>query len=120
MKLDLEVQGPNLVAHVSGDLDVMTAEAFRRQVDLALSRYRPRHLYVDMAGVTFVDSSGLGAILGRYKRVRQMGGRMVLKNPPAAIQPVLELAGLFRLMEVVQEMDPARSGGGSTARRQEE
>lgn len=115
MKLDLEVHGPNLVARLSGDLDVMSAETFRRQVDLALGRHRSRNLYVDLADVTFVDSSGLGAILGRYKRMRQGGGRMVLVNPPPAIRPVLELAGLFRLMDVIEDGHSVPTGGGVPA-----
>lgn len=101
VQLEISVQGTSLVVRITGELDVLTAEQFRRQVEAALERHRARNLYLNLSGVTFIDSSGLGAILGRYKRVRQAGGRMALVSPTRAIRPVLEMAGLYRLMEVL-------------------
>lgn len=101
-KLHVEwaVHGPNLVVRVKGDLDLMTAEPFRRTLDETLARTRVRNLYINLSGVTFLDSSGLGVLLGRYKRLRAAGGRMGLVAPSPAVQQVIDLAGLHKFMEI--------------------
>lgn len=110
LELDCTAQGATLVVTVRGELDLVTAETFRQQVDAALDRTRARSLHLHLARVTFMDSSGLGAILGRYRRLRQSGGRMVLISPSPAIRPVVELAGLHKLMEI-HESEAAGTAG---------
>lgn len=100
MELDIEVRGNDLVVRVAGELDLQAAGEFRRRIEAELDRAQIRTVYVDLARVTFIDSSGLGALLGRWRRIRQEGGRMVLVAPAPAVRPVLELAGIYRLMEV--------------------
>lgn len=110
VELEMAVQGSSLRVWVAGDLDEATADRFRTEVEAALDRSRSRDLYLDLSAVTFIDSSGLGAIIGRYKRVRRAGGRTVLVNPGPGALKVLELAGLVKLMEVVRS-DPDQAVG---------
>ncbi|MGE5541800.1 MAG: anti-sigma F factor antagonist [Bacillota bacterium] len=96
--METEIVGSVLVVRVDGELDLSTAPQFRAGVEHALDRTMARDLVVNMRSVHFVDSSGLGAILGRYRRVSQAGGRMALCGVMGRVKPVLELSGLKRIM----------------------
>lgn len=97
--MELRLEGDSLVVRVSGELDLVAASEFRRRVDEALDRRRIRNLYVNLEAATFLDSSFLGALLGRYRRMHQSGGRVGLIRPPAALRPTLEISGLFKAMQ---------------------
>ncbi|HHY47405.1 MAG TPA: anti-sigma factor antagonist [Firmicutes bacterium] len=123
MRVDIEPLGDILLARVSGELDLRTAPEFRDTVDGALERdYRDINLLLlSMAGVTFLDSSGLGAVLGRYRRLSQRGGRVVVCSLPHQISKVFELAGLFKLIDAFDtEADAiaALRGGGAGCQQQ--
>jgi len=98
LKMVTESVGGVLVVRVDGELDLSTAPEFRAGVEHALDRTMARDLIVNMRSVDFVDSSGLGAILGRYRRVSQAGGRMALCCVMGRVKPVLELSGVRRIM----------------------
>lgn len=110
VELETRVQGDTLYVRVRGDLDLMTAGTFREEVEAELERTGVSRLVLNLAGLKFIDSSGLGAILGRFRRLQHRGGRLVLEDPPPAIRPVLEMAGFYRLMEV-RESGPGRTAG---------
>ncbi len=99
LRIQTERIGEILLARVEGELDLSTAGAFRVAIDEALEgRDGPRHLVLSLAKLSFVDSSGLGAILGRYRRISERGGKMVAANVPANIARLLSLSGLQRII----------------------
>jgi len=113
MELTTEKVGECLVVHVSGELDLATAPEFRSRIDADLDRYRCRDLVVDFAEVGFVDSSGLGAVLGRFRRVKEMGGRLAVCRPVPHVHRLLELAGVLRLIRVYDTVQEALAALGS-------
>jgi len=98
--------GNALVVQVSGEFDMVVADAFRERVDQYLETGRTKNLILDFRGVSFIDSSGLGAILGRYKKICRVNGRMAVvgANPP--VKKVLEISGI---MKVVSFFDDEKS-----------
>lgn len=98
MDLKSEKSGKALVVRVEGELDLSTAAEFRVQVDADLDRLGARDLVLDFTRVTFVDSSGLGAILGRYKRVTEGGGRVALCGVSDHVRRLLEISGVMRVL----------------------
>ncbi|HEY3368196.1 MAG TPA: anti-sigma F factor antagonist [Symbiobacteriaceae bacterium] len=98
MAIEHELVGANLIVRLNGELDLVEAAAFKRLVDDLLDRRKVRNLYVNLAQVTFVDSSFLGALLGRYRRINTQGGRMGIIRTPGPVRPTLELSGVFRMM----------------------
>ncbi len=98
MKMEIDLVEGVLVVRIDGEIDLSTAPQFRAGVEHALDRTMARDLILNMKSVSFVDSSGLGAILGRYRRVSQAGGRMALCSVMGRVKPVLELSGLRRIM----------------------
>jgi len=90
--------GNTLVVRVSGEFDMVVADAFREKIDQHLETGETKNLILDLRGVSFIDSSGLGAILGRYKKICQLNGRMAVvgANPP--VKKVLEISGIMKVV----------------------
>jgi anti-anti-sigma factor len=100
MTLEIETarEGADTVVRPYGELDVRTVPALRLALDEAVAG-GGANLVVDLAAVSFIDSSGLGALLGRFRRM-PAGRRMVLRAPQAHVRALLSLAGVPSLMQV--------------------
>ncbi len=98
MHLDQQRVGRNLVVRVSGDLDVQSAEGFRRHVDEWFLAGDAARLVLNLAHVTFMDSTGLGAVLGRLRRVRAAGRQIALVPPPGVARALIDTAALGRAL----------------------
>lgn len=93
--------GDTLIVRLGGDLDLHTAPSFRRAVDEQLRNFPElKRVVVNMEGVHFIDSSGLGALYGRWKGLQARGGRLVAVGVRPRIRKLLELGGLLDLMDV--------------------
>lgn len=118
MQLEFEPRQDTLVVSVFGELDMLVADRFRAAVDARLEEGY-RNLVLDLSGVTFVDSSGLGVILGRFRRLNPAGGRMAIVGARPPVRRVLELSGLMRVMGIYRDRGqavaelagPAAAGG---------
>lgn len=99
------------VARLSGDLDVASSEPFRDALDREMSAQGLRDLCLNLSDVSFVDSSGVGMILGRYRRLRAMGGRMAIAGARPAVRAVLELAGVHRVVPLFESEPEALAAG---------
>jgi stage II sporulation protein AA (anti-sigma F factor antagonist) len=89
-----------LIVRVEGELDMHVADEFRHTVDDALASSGARNLLLNLKGVTFVDSSGLGVILGRYKKVAALGGKMNAANVRPQVARIFEFSGLPRIIRL--------------------
>lgn len=108
MRIETKRAGRTLVVRCEGELDLCAASQFRDAVEERLSTFENiSNLIVNLSGVNFVDSSGLGAILGRYKHIRQRGGEMGLAELQPAVQKTCELAGLFKIMKIHRSEEDA-------------
>ncbi|MEW6227711.1 MAG: anti-sigma factor antagonist [Bacillota bacterium] len=108
MRVDTRSIGSVLVVYVSGELDLNTAPVFRAAVEEQLDA-RPdlANIVLVLRDVTFIDSSGLGVILGRYKRLRAHGGKIVAVAPSLHVRKVFELSGLTNIIPVSETEDEA-------------
>ncbi len=84
--------GETLYAYLAGEIDHDAAQYLRLQIDDALAAHVPGVLVMDFGGVGFMDSSGVGLILGRQRRIRALGGRLKVQHAPQQLRRVLELA----------------------------
>ena len=82
---------------VRGEVDHHSAKGLREEIDHAMYLYRPETLALDLSGVDFMDSSGLGLILGRYTKLNVLGGKLVVARPTPEIRKLLQLAGADKL-----------------------
>jgi stage II sporulation protein AA (anti-sigma F factor antagonist) len=79
---------------LTGEIDHHSAAQMREKIDLGVESILPKELVLDFSGVTFMDSSGIGLIMGRYKLMQSIGGSLRVINAPAAIQKIMRLSGL--------------------------
>lgn len=96
----LSPAGDTLTVLLSGEIDHHSAAEMRAHIDGAIERHRPAMLVLDFGGVTFMDSSGIGLVMGRYKLVTSFGGAVSISNTPKPLQKVMRLAGLDRLAKI--------------------
>lgn len=104
---EIKKQGDILIVNIYGDFDLSTADYCRRDIDQKMKEYKTKHILFDLGGVTFIDSSGLGVILGRYRKVTEQGGKVAIANASPGISRILELAGLSRLISIYPDASNA-------------
>ena len=89
-----------LAAYLTGEIDHHAAQALRREIDAQIDARMPELLTMDFSGVTFMDSSGIGLVMGRFRLMQETGGKVILQNLPAPLRKVMKLAGLDKLAEI--------------------
>ncbi len=95
--------GKRITAAITGDIDHHGARVMRMELDAVIAHSCPEMLIMDFENVGFMDSSGIGLILGRLKAVRAYGGDIIIKNARPNIAAVIKLSGLSSLLvEVVK------------------
>lgn len=93
-----------LTVYPQGDLDMVTAKTMKENVETILySRLGVKHLVVNLKGVRFVDSSGLGMLIGCYKFMQARQGSMMLSDAGATLYRILELSGMKKLMPILRQ-----------------
>ena len=93
----------SLTARISGEIDHHSARWLRMDIDTALNDNHPNHLILDFSSVTFMDSSGVGLVMGRYKNMKAMGGTVDLAGMPPYIEKVMTLAGMDKLVKMSEQ-----------------
>jgi stage II sporulation protein AA (anti-sigma F factor antagonist) len=86
--------------YLHGEIDHHSAVALREELDRLLVHRRPRRFVLDLSRIEFMDSAGLGLLMGRYRLVRELGGVMALTAPNARVHKILRLAGMERFFEI--------------------
>ena len=97
MRLSLKKEGDKLTVTMRGELDQDAAEGVRERLERELDDERIIRIEFDMRGVDFMDSSGVGVILGRYRRLQKRGGGMEIKNAPRNVERILRMSGVYTL-----------------------
>ncbi len=88
-----------LVAAIEGEIDHHTAENLRERIDEAILVFKPQTIILDFERVTFMDSSGVGLVMGRFRMAKYYGGKVVISVPEGRIRKLLMLSGLKELVE---------------------
>jgi len=94
---------------IAGELDHCAAPQIRRMLDDLLADPRLMHLILDLENLTFMDSSGIGVLLGRLKVLQSRGGSLSVKNMQPSVEKLFRLSGLHRVIGIEKE---ARGGRG--------
>ncbi len=98
MSLEIKKTGNTLVVKIHGDFDLQLADYCRREIDQNLQD--AKNILFDLTDISFIDSSGLGVILGRYRKVKDIKGNVVIANSDSKIVKLLNLSGITRLIPV--------------------
>lgn len=100
LTIDMEVKQEVLCIRLGGELDHHTAEMLREKVTKAIEQYHIQHIVLNLGSLTFMDSSGLGVILGRYKQIKTLQGEMVVVSMTPAVKRLFEMSGLFKIIRL--------------------
>lgn len=97
-----ERQGDTLIVHVGGEIDHHSAVRVRTEIDERIIAERPVRVLLELSLVDFMDSSGLGLIMGRFALVRKFGGTLAVLDPSSAVMKMINLAGLERMVSILK------------------
>jgi stage II sporulation protein AA (anti-sigma F factor antagonist) len=117
MAVTVSFEKNTLLVRTDGDFDLVGAEEFRTEADRALDMFPARHMILDLTRLTFMDSSGLGVILGRLRKIQARRGTMVLAGMNPSVRRVLELSGIMPLIEICATV---KQGWAVLARKEKE
>ena len=92
-----------LYIQITDEIDHHTTEIIRRKMDNEITRFMPRKVVFDFSKVTFMDSAGIGLLIGRYKLAKLLGGSLEIIHASRAIVKVLEMSGVVRIIPINQE-----------------
>lgn len=99
MSVRISSSGDKLIIFLSGEIDHHSAAEMRFFIDGELERSTPALTVFDFSGVEFMDSSGIGLVMGRLRVISGWGGKAAIENPKPAIRKMLKLAGLEKLIK---------------------
>ena len=103
MEISLFDNGNGVLARLDGELDEYTAEHVRLSLDKVLDGMQAgATLTLDLGGVSFMDSTGIGVLLGRYKKLSAAGVPIFIANPSKTIDKILTLSGVYGIMPKIE------------------
>lgn len=100
-----------LVVKIAGELDSLHTMTYKEMICSEISRHRPQMLLWDLKDVNFLDSAGIGLILGRYNDIRRLGGVSGLMGLNAYSRKIVNLTGLFSIMEEYKSLNAFKKKG---------
>ena len=102
---DVERRDRTLVLTLHGEIDHHSAVQVRTRMDELIWEEKPEKTVLDLSAIEFMDSSGLGLIMGRYSLMQRLGGELTLKNPNPRIVKIFALAGLERMVKIEEDKE---------------
>lgn len=99
MEIKMENIGTTLVVKVAGEIDHHTAPELKDEIDREINLRNIINLVLDFDGVSFMDSSGIGVLIGRYKQIQARGGRTMVIRVRPQVDKILEISGLKKILD---------------------
>ncbi|AGB40560.1 anti-anti-sigma factor [Halobacteroides halobius DSM 5150] len=106
LKLSFQKLDKALVITLDGEFDLHTAEKFKKRVGNKIAAGNTR-IILDLGGVEFIDSSGLGAILSKYKKLDKMNGKLIVTNVTPQVKRIFEVSGILRIIDIYSSQKEA-------------
>ncbi len=97
----------DLVVRLAGEIDSESVKWLRGRIDVEYDEVKVKNLVFDFSEVRFMDSSGIGMIIGRYKRVSALGGSVKIFGADACVRRIIELSGLEKIVRIYDSEDAA-------------
>lgn len=104
---EYEIDLKTLIIHVNGELDHHNAVAIRKMADKKIYDNGIRNILFDFDKTEFMDSSGIGVIMGRYKMVHSLGGKVAVINVGRNVEKILLFSGLNKIIKKYDSMENA-------------
>lgn len=102
-----EVYQRCLVIKLNGELDHHNAIRIRQEADKLIERKNIKHIIFDFTATTFMDSAGIGVIMGRYRKVIFIGGKIAVTNVNMSVDRIFRISGLYKIIEKFDNVEAA-------------
>lgn len=107
MYLNFDKKDEKLVVSLIGELDHHSAEEVRVKIDDRIDRDNIKKVILNFNGVTFMDSSGIGVVIGRYKKMQNRSGKLCVTEINKTVNKVFEISGMYKIIDVYRNIDEA-------------
>ena len=91
-----------LVFKITEEIDDFSVQKIRGKADYEIERYMPKRVVFDFDNVTFMDSAGIGLIIGRYKFANMLGGKLEVANLTNSVKKIFEMSGILKLIPITE------------------
>ncbi len=103
--LSLSCRDDMITAKLKNEIDHHSAVAVRTEIDNMLYKEMPKRLIFDLSEVNFMDSSGLGLVLGRYAKAKELGIEVIIKNPSKRTEKIFRMAGTDKFIKIIHDKE---------------
>ncbi len=100
MKVEYKKEDKLLLLKITEEIDHHSCEKIKKRADYEIEVHIPKKVIFDFGNVSFMDSSGIGMIIGRYKLISMFGGKTSMINVKPAIKKVFEMSGILKLIPI--------------------
>lgn len=107
MLLSMEVKNKNLIVKFNGELDHHSTEKSRQKIDQYYFEENLNNIILDLRDLSFMDSSGIGLIMGRYKNTLEKKGKLLLVSNNAYIDRIIKMSGLLKIIDMCTNVELA-------------
>ena len=90
-----------LVFKINEEIDECSVKNIRRKADYEIERFMPREVIFDFDCVTFMDSAGIGMVIGRYKQAQMLGGKTLVSNLSDGVRKIFKMSGVLKIIPEV-------------------
>ena len=105
VNINFDREDKQLVVEITEEIDHHAAEKIRRKVDNEITRYMPRKTIFDFSRVSFMDSAGIGMLIGRYKMMKLIGGSLEIVNISKTVKRILEMSGINKIIPMEEKRE---------------
>lgn len=105
LKISLKTRDKILIVSFNGELDHHSAEEIRKEIDKVYFENRFRSIVLDLKNLNFMDSSGIGLIMGRYKNVSNNDGKIYLINVSSRVEKILRMSGILKIVQIYDKIE---------------
>ena len=102
MEVAAKCEGRELELFLQGELDHHGAKGLLQRLDREIETALPLRLTLDFSAVTFMDSSGIGLVIGRYKTMKECGGELCVRNMCRQTDAVFKVSGIYKIIKKVK------------------
>lgn len=109
MDVKLLRKGTTLIIRIMEDMDHHSAQYLRQKLDNEIIKSTVKNIVFDFSNVNFMDSSGIGVVVGRYKNIQKLNGRAAIVNANPKIMQIFEMSGVLKIIPAYSDLDKAIS-----------
>ena len=103
MIVEFNKEDKKIIFKLTEDIDQHTVEKVRRKMDNEIKGYIPRKVVFDFSNISFMDSAGIGMVLGRYKLAKMLNGNLEIINVNKSMKKIFDMSGVSRIIDIKEE-----------------